>query len=189
MPGLQGVPGAPGPTGATGPQGPIGPIGPQGPAGNAGVTGSTGPQGPAGPTGPAAPSGYAYIYNESAQVVPIETDILFDSNGPVSPEFLHAPGTDSIIATTAGTYDVEFVVSGVEPNQFALFVNGAPAPGGGYGSGAGTQQNTGRIIVTLTAGDVITLRNHSSAAAVTLQTLAGGTQTNVNASVVFERLA
>jgi len=33
------------------------------------------------------------------------------------------------------------------------------------------------------------LVNHSSDAAVTLQTLAGGTQTNVNASIVIKRLA
>jgi hypothetical protein len=45
------------------------------------------------------------------------------------------------------------------------------------------------VILVLGAGDVITLRNHSSAAAVTLQTLAGGTQTNVNASVSIEKLA
>ncbi|MCA1682746.1 MAG: collagen-like protein, partial [Actinobacteria bacterium] len=36
--------------------------------------------------------------------------------------------------------------------------------------------------------DVLTLKNHSSAAAVSLQTLAGGTQTNANASIAVERL-
>jgi hypothetical protein len=69
-----------------------------------------------------------------------------------------------------------------------LFLNGAPLIGTVYGSGAGTQQTTGQAIVPLAAGDVLTLRNHSSAAAVTLQTLAGGTQTNVNASIVIEKL-
>ncbi len=42
--------------------------------------------------------------------------------------------------------------------------------------------------MTLAANDVLTVVNHSSAAAVTLQTLSGGTQTNVNASVVIEQL-
>jgi hypothetical protein len=36
---------------------------------------------------------------------------------------------------------------------------------------------------------VLTVRNHSSSAAVTLQTLAGGTQTNVNASILIEKLS
>jgi hypothetical protein len=37
-------------------------------------------------------------------------------------------------------------------------------------------------------GDVFTLRNHTSAAAVTIQTLAGGTQTNSNASILIRKL-
>jgi hypothetical protein len=61
--------------------------------------------------------------------------------------------------------------------------------GSGYGSGAGTQQNYGQAIIAVAAGDILTLRNHTSAAAVTLQTLAGGTQTNnVNASILIKKL-
>jgi hypothetical protein len=57
-----------------------------------------------------------------------------------------------------------------------------------YGSGGGTQQNNGQVILALSAGDVVTIVNHSSASAVTLQ-LAGGTQTNVNASVRILKLS
>jgi hypothetical protein len=71
----------------------------------------------------------------------------------------------------------------------ALFINAAPVPGGIYGSGAGTQQNTGQaIVVTTGAGDVLTLRSYSSAAGVGLASVIGGTQANVNASVIIERL-
>jgi hypothetical protein len=79
-------------------------------------------------------------------------------------------------------------VSGTESNQFAIFRNGAQVPGTVYGSGAGTQQNNGQVIFTIAAGDVLTLRNHSSAAAVGLATLVGGTQANVNASIVIKKL-
>ena len=79
-------------------------------------------------------------------------------------------------------------MSGTEPNQFALFLNGSPVPGTVYGSGAGTQQNNGQAIFTIAAGDVLTLRNHSSAAAVGLASLIGGTQANVNASIVIKKL-
>ena len=68
------------------------------------------------------------------------------------------------------------------------FLNGAPVTSAVYGSGAGTQPNNGQTILALAAGDIITLNNHTSAAAVTLQTLAGGTQTNINASIVIEKL-
>jgi hypothetical protein len=87
-----------------------------------------------------------------------------------------------------GEYKVTFSVSGTEPSQMAVFLNGSPVAGSIYGSGAGTQQNTGQVIVTVAAGDVLTVRNHTSSAAVTLQTLSGGTQTNANASVAIEKL-
>jgi hypothetical protein len=69
-----------------------------------------------------------------------------------------------------------------------LFLNGSPVLGATYGSGAGTQQNTGQVIVTVESGDVLELRNHLSSAAVTLQTLAGGTATVANASILIEQL-
>ncbi|WP_221819354.1 hypothetical protein NST33_05620 [Paenibacillus sp. FSL L8-0435] len=41
------------------------------------------------------------------------------------------------------------------------------------------------IIITAASSDVLTLRNHSSASAVDLQTLAGETQINANASILM----
>jgi hypothetical protein len=120
--------------------------------------------------------------------VPIEADITFDTNGRMTPGFTHAPGTTGIQVISAGDYKLTFTTLGVEPSQMALMVNGSLVPGSIYGSGAGTQQNSGQVIVALSAGDVLTIRNHSSSAAVTLQTLSGGTQTNTNASVAIERL-
>ncbi|RUT39254.1 collagen-like protein, partial [Paenibacillus anaericanus] len=151
-------------------------------AGPAGATGSTGATGE-------GLSQYGYIYNLGAQVVAIEADVSFDTNGFLTPGFTHAPGTAPVLVVDSGNYEVSFSVSGVEPNQFALFLNSSNLVAGSvYGSGAGTQQNNGQVIITLAAGDVLTLRNHSSAAAVTLQTLAGGTQANVNASIIIKKL-
>ncbi len=99
-PGLQGIGGPAGETGATGPQGPAGETGATGPQGPAGGTGATGPQGPAGGTGATGPQGpagglseYAYIYNLDAQVVPLETDVNFSTNGFLTPGISHAPGS------------------------------------------------------------------------------------------------
>jgi len=79
-------------------------------------------------------------------------------------------------------------VSAVEPNQMGLFVNGVVVPGTVQGSGAGTQQSTGQTIIEVTVGDVLTLRNHTSAAAVGLQPLAGGTQPSTNAAIRIVQL-
>jgi hypothetical protein len=193
--GLRGLTGSTGSTGSTGAQGVAGAQGAAGPPGPTGATGATGPTGSTGSTGPAGATGtnglaeYGYVYNTAAGVIAIEADIPYNSNGVLTPGITHAPGNAGIAFVSAGTYKITFSVSGVEPSQFAVFVNGALATGSIYGSGAGTQETTGQVILVLGAGDVITIRNHSSAAAVTLQTLAGGTQTNTNSSVSIEKLA
>ena len=133
-------------------------------------------------------SAFGYIFNNTAEVVAIEAPIAFDLNGPLL-GITHAPGNAGISVTAAGTYAIWYSVTNVEPAQFSLFVNGASITTTVYGSGAGTQQDNGFAILTLQSSDVLTLVNHSSAAAVTLQTLAGGTQINVNASLLIERLA
>ena len=183
--------GATGPSGVTGATGPTGAFGgPSGATGPSGVTGATGPSGATGATGATGGlnGGFAYVYNLGLQTVPIEDDVNFSTNGIMTPDITHAPGSTDVNFATAGIYSVTYSVSGVEPNQFALFLNGAEVAGTVYGSGAGTQQNTGQAILAISAGDVLTLRNHSSAAAVTLQPLAGGTQVNVNASLLIEQL-
>jgi hypothetical protein len=98
------------------------------------------------------------------------------------------PGTSTITVESAGDYLVNFSVSGTEPGQFGLTVNGDPVPSTIYGSGAGTQQDNGEAIVALGAGDTLTIRNRSSASAIGLASGIGGTQANVNASVILNRL-
>jgi len=184
-----------GPTGITGPTGPTGPTGATGVTGPVGATGATSPIGPTGATGATGATGtnvlseYAYIYNLSAQVIAIEADIPFSDNGIIVGTITHAPGTSTIQIGSAGDYSVWFYANGVEPNQFTLFQNGAPVEGSVYGSGAGTQGNNGMVIIRAAAGDILTVRNHSSASAITLQTLAGGTQINSNASILIQKLS
>jgi hypothetical protein len=131
---------------------------------------------------------YAYVYNQSTESVALEADVTFDSNGPISAGITHQPGTAGIVLTEAGTYEVSFSVSGTEPNQIALFDGSVAVPGAIYGSGAGTQQNNGQVIFTASAGDTLTIRNHTSTAAVSLDTPIGGGAASVNASVVIQKL-
>ena len=187
--GSTGATGPSGPQGDTGAPGPSGPIGATGPIG---LTGATGPEGPIGPKGDTGATGgglsaYAYIYNLTAQTVALEAAILFDSNG-VLVGITHAIGSATIQVVNAGTYEIAFSVSGTESSQFALSVNGTPVAGSVYGSGAGTQQNNGQVILALGAGDAVTVVNHSSAAAVGLASVIGGTQANVNASILIRKL-
>ena len=192
--GATGSTGETGPTGATGAMGETGPTGATGPTGPMGATGAIGPTGPIGSTGATGAAGvgilgYGYVYNLTAQTIAVEADIPFDSTGLITPDFTHAAGSPIVTITNTGVYAITFSVSGTEPNQFALFRNATLVLGSIYGSGAGTQQNTGQVIVAATAGDVLTVRNHTSAAAVGLASVIGGTQANTNASILIMRVA
>jgi hypothetical protein len=132
--------------------------------------------------------GYGYIYNVSGPTIAIGSPIDFDFAGPLS-GVTYTNSSGSIGIVNAGTYAIFWSVSGVQSNQFALTVNGTVSPSTLYGSGAGTQQNVELSILTVGAGATLQLINNVSAAGVTLQTLAGGTGTNVNASVLIIRLA
>lgn len=132
---------------------------------------------------------YAYIYNVTAQIVAIEGDIAFSNNGVIVGGIAHTPGTAAIVLGSPGYYAVWFITAGTEANQFTLFQNGFPVAGGTYGSGAVTQPNPGMVIIAAAAGDVLTVRNHTSATAVTLQALAGGTQLNANASILIQKIS
>lgn len=186
--GADGATGATGPAGADGAIGATGPAGPAGAAGPAGPAGANGAIGATGPAGPSASAEYAHVYSTFPQMVPMEAAIEFEYNGVITSGLTHTPGTSLIGISVAGDYEIFWVVSGVEPNQFALFQNGTAVNGAIFGSGAGTQQNIGQAVVTIASGDILSLRNHTSSSAVTLQTLAGGTQTNVNASLMIRKL-
>lgn len=189
--GTDGTDGATGPTGPTGLQGLIGATGPtgiNGATGSTGATGATGATGVTGAAGTGTSTEYAYIFNTDPQVVAIDGDVSFSNNG-LGGAVTHPLGSPVMLMNSGGTYEIDFSVTAVEPNQFGLYVNGIPINSSVYGSGAGTQQNNGSTIVALTPGDIVQLRNVSTVSAITLQTLAGGTETNVNAAVTFRRLS
>jgi len=132
-------------------------------------------------------SAYAYIYNVGTQEVPLEADVSFSNNGVIVGGITHTPGAAPIVIGSAGDYAVWFYTAGGGSNQFALFQNGAPVAGAIYGTDTGTSANPGRVIISAAAGDVLTLRNHTSFTEIAVMT-AGGTQTSVNAAIMLERI-
>ena len=130
---------------------------------------------------------YAYIFNLEEQTVAIDAAVRFDSNGVIL-GVAHDPGTAEIRIVMAGVYTIAFSLSGAEPSQFGVFVNGQVVLGAVFGSGAGAQQNNGQITVALAAKDVVTVVNFGSAAAVTLPSFTGGKQANVNASISIQKI-
>ena len=178
--GSQGLQGVKGETGAGGAPGARGPQGLKGAEGAGGATGSPakldrrglpglrvrkGLRAPTAPPGRADSRSMPTSTTKAKETVPLESAVTFDSNGVVTPGITHVAGTAGVTLATSGTYMVTFSVSGTQPSQMALFVNGTVVPGLVYGLGAGTQQNNGQAIVVISAGGVLTVRNRSSSVA------------------------
>lgn len=188
-----------GPTGNTGPTGPTGATGATGTGatGATGGTGSTGATGGIGATGTTAGlSQFAYFWQTVADVdatiAANNGKALFETastNNTAGLTTVAASGDITVGAGAGGIYEINWNVSGAEPNAFAIFINGIKAAGSVYGSGAGTQQNDGFTLLTLIAADVVSLRSDNAPAAITLQ-LAGTTDTDqIVASILFKKLA
>lgn len=138
---------------------------------------------------------YGYFYNlEVSATVAIGAAFPFDTDGPSTPGFSHTaspvPAVSSpITILNAGTYKVDFSVTVAEARQIALYLNGSVVGSTIYGQATGTAVTTGVAIIEVAAGDVLTLRNHLSAAALTLVTPSGGTENNVTNSLTILKIA
>jgi hypothetical protein len=194
--GATGPAGAVGATGATGPAGATGAVGATGATGPAGATGATGPAGAVGatgatgPTGPGAPETFAYIYNiGTVEEIPVDGMVPFSNNGLIVGGIAHQPGSTDILISETGVYEITFMVQADRVNQFAVFLDDSLVPGTIYSVGAANIQNTGRVLLSVTAPALITIRNHTSFSPVTLETEIGGTQDQVNAAVLIRRIS
>jgi BclA-like protein/collagen triple helix repeat protein len=161
-----------GPTGDTGPIGPTGDTGPIGPTGDTGPIGPTGDTGPIGPTGDTGPTGtlnittYGYVY-ELATVADATVvggaDVPFSNNGPLS-GVTHTAGTTTVTVPTTGTYKINYYVNltaGVG-SAIAIAVNGTVDASTNVTSLVAVGEISGTAMLSLTAGDVLTLRNNSA---------------------------
>lgn len=178
--GLQGVQGVTGPQGETGATGPAGPQGLQGVAGATGATGATGPQGAIGPTGPTGPAGaagtgliaYGGLYGTTTDAVALTTTPVALPLGTQMPSSNLTYGTNNVTVTDAGTYELAYGVRGSMSDGSSLTVsvgqNGTAIAATTITDAltSGTPSSVhGQTIVTLSAGDVLTLLASDSGSA------------------------
>lgn len=178
--GLQGVQGVTGPQGETGATGPVGPQGLQGATGATGATGPQGAIGPTGPTGPAGPTGasgtgliaYGGLYGTTTDAVALTTTPVALPLGTQMPSSNLTYGTNSVTVTDAGTYELAYGVRGSMSDGSSLTVsvgqNGTAIAATTITDAltSGTPSSVhGQTIVTLSAGDVLTLLASDSGSA------------------------
>lgn len=181
--GLQGLQGVQGVTGPQGETGATGPVGPQGIQGATGATGATGPQGAIGPTGPTGPTGpagaagtgliaYGGLYGTTTDAVALTTTPVALPLGTQMPSSNLTYGTNSVTVTDAGTYELAYGVRGSMSDGSSLTVsvgqNGTAIAATTITDAltSGTPSSVhGQTIVTLSAGDVLTLLASDSGSA------------------------
>lgn len=172
--GPQGPQGAQGVTGPTGPVGPTGPQGPQGPQGLQGVQGATGATGATGPQGAAGTGLIAYggLYGTTTDAVALTTTPVALPLGTQMPSSNLTYGTNSVTVTDAGTYELAYGVRGSMSDGSSLTVsvgqNGTAIAATTITDAltSGTPSSVhGQTIVTLSAGDVLTLLASDSGSA------------------------
>ncbi|MFI0435392.1 MAG: hypothetical protein ACH350_06675 [Parachlamydiaceae bacterium] len=165
-----------GATGATGPTG-AGTTGATGPTGSAGVTGATGPTGaqgvtgagatgPTGPTGGISPMNYAYAYELATladATVAGGADVPFSNNGPIN-GITHTVPQTTITVPQTGVYQINYNVSITTGagSALAIAVNGTVDPSTTIPALIATGEVSGSCLLSLTAGNTISLRNNSA---------------------------
>jgi hypothetical protein len=179
-----GVPPVPGPTGPSGDTGPDGDAGPTGPSGDSGVAGDTGPIGPTGATGDSGATGatgpavevttpQTQARRTTTLAGPISsfTDVTFDATDVEtdSSEIEHdGTNTERINVSTTGVYEVVYgfyadlaLLGDVVQAQIAVNgtgVSGSHAEAAGIASAASVATLSRTVLVSLTAGQYVTLQ-------------------------------
>ena len=119
-----------------------------------------------GATGTVSALSYGYVY-ELATVIDATVaggaDVPFSNNGLLQ-DVTHTAGTTTTTITIPGVYQINFTVSitaGVG-SELAIAVNGTVDPSTVISALVATGEISGSFLLSLAAGDVITLRNNSA---------------------------
>jgi len=102
------------------------------------------------------------FFNRLAQLVPLEGDVVFNELTEDHRITWDPLNPTQITVGEDGVYNVYFQVNTQTAGQLAVTVNGIPDENTTEGINKGAGQITGRSLLVLKKGDVLTLRNHSS---------------------------
>ena len=125
---------------------------------------------------------YAYIYNANlGEFVAAGESIPFDSDGLITAGFTHPAGSTDLTVLKTGVYKFDFFVRAFSVGSaISLYVNDMLIPGSSFITSGANVPNPGQVIVSLKAGDIITLKNDTSVTMV----LETGTQVNAFISAI-----
>jgi hypothetical protein len=126
---------------------------------------------------------------DNAATVAANAPVAFPQDGPASGGIAVRVDAFSFTVVNAGDYEVSWQVSFTEAGQLQLALNGAGLPDTVIGRATTTNQGSGNTIVTIGAGQVLSVINPAgNPTALTITTDAGGTH-SVSATLSIKRLS
>lgn len=150
---------------------------------------------PVGTSVPASSAAFLYATSTSSQTVLADAVVAFDQvNGETPGAFSTDVLDDAFTAVNAGVYKVSFGVASLLAAQIDVEVDGVAPTGGAlvFGSDGGAVDPTttgGTAVLTLAAGQTITLANRGAATGIDLASPVGGTGPSISAWILIEKLS
>ena len=130
------------------------------------------------------------FHTNKTQIVPTESNVLFDSSSNVAGLGWSDISGDQIKICEDGVYKIFFLTTTNTSCQFTVYVNGNPLDYSTQGSNRGAGQTTMRTLVELCKGDVVTIKNHTSYnGQIVISEYAGGVQPSLSAVVTIFKIA
>lgn len=130
------------------------------------------------------------FYSKLTQIVNTESDVSFDSNSVVEGLCWNPINPTQVKIHQDGYYKLFFLATTNTAAQFSISVNGIPLDYTTQGMNRGAGQVTLRTITPLKQGDIVTVKNHTSANGnVVISEYAGGKFQSVSAILTIFKLA
>jgi hypothetical protein len=132
---------------------------------------------------------YGSFYSKAEQDVALDANVLYDFNQYVL-NMTHTIGSGDVTVQKAGIYLFIFIVQTTQLCQFSLFVNGVQNQTTTTGINKGANVLQLRQQIELNAGDVVSIKNHTSATgSVRISKNSGGTLVGVNTEFILYKIA
>jgi hypothetical protein len=130
------------------------------------------------------------FFNKVTQVVDTEANVVFNQYNNVNGLTWNAPNPDQIVVSEEGVYKIFFVCTTGTQAQLAISINGVPLAYTIQGTNKGAGQLSVRTLVELKKGDIITIKNHTSAnGSIVLTDHAGGSADAMSALLTVFKIA
>jgi hypothetical protein len=133
------------------------------------------------------------FYNNVNQLIPLETDVIFSTQQNVNKLTWNISNPSQVVIQEDGVYKLFFLANTHTPAQLAVCVNGVPVDNTIMGTNKGAGQMTIRCILELKQNDVVSIRNHTTAAPnggiIDISTNAGGKYITTNCILTIFKIA